>query len=533
MNELFQKVWILYRFIWRRDWLRIFVWIAAITFFTVLIAISLNDLYPTDADKAAIAATMENPAMTAMIGKSEGLDHYTTGAMVSHQMLLFTAIAVAIMNILIIIRHTRNDEEEGRLELLRSLPTGRLSQPGAAIFVALTVNVLLSMIVGLALFALNIESIDFSGSMLYGTALGASGLLFATAAAFFAQLTENSRGASGYSFAVLIAAYLIRAAGDVGSEWLSWLSPLGWVMATNAYVHNDWIPVFLMIFTAAALTALAFYMNSIRDIGAGLLPSKPGKEHASKSLLSPFGLAFRLGRTGFIAWAVGMLVLGMSYGSVLGDVESFANEIEMLIDALPQTDGVTLREQFIAMILSIMSMICTIPALMSLLKLKGEEKRNRTEHLLSRVVSRAKLLGGYSAMAWLSSICMLFLAAFGLWIAGEAAVDGGISFITVMKGAFVYLPAMWLMIAISVWLFGMFPKYTGFVWLYLGYSFFTVYMGGMLQLPEWIGKLSPFGNVPMIPVEELSASGFILLLVLVALFMAAGVSGYNRRDVHG
>jgi len=46
-----------------------------------------------------------------------------------------------------------------------------------------------------------------------------------------------------------------------------------------------------------------------------------------------------------------------------------------------------LTKQFIAMLLSIMAMISTIPAVIVLLKLKGEEQQNRAEHFFSRAMS--------------------------------------------------------------------------------------------------------------------------------------------------
>ncbi len=45
----------------------------------------------------------------------------------AHQMLLLTAMAVGIMSILLVTRHTRADEEDGRIEMIRSLPAGRLA----------------------------------------------------------------------------------------------------------------------------------------------------------------------------------------------------------------------------------------------------------------------------------------------------------------------------------------------------------------------------------------------------------------------
>ena len=114
----------------------------------------------TEQERQAIAETMMNPAMTAMVGQGYGLDNYTIGAMMAHQMLLFTALSVGIMSILLVARHTRADEEDGRIEMIRSLPTGRLSNLNAAILVVCGTNVLLALLIGFGLYALGIESMD-------------------------------------------------------------------------------------------------------------------------------------------------------------------------------------------------------------------------------------------------------------------------------------------------------------------------------------------------------------------------------------
>ena len=61
----------------------------------------------------------------------------------------------------------------------------------------------------------------------------------------------------------------------------------------------------------------------------------------------------------------------------------FLKDNEMLAELLTPVEGFSLTEQFITMLMSIMAMISTIPALMAMLKIIGEEKKNRTEHLLS------------------------------------------------------------------------------------------------------------------------------------------------------
>ncbi|QFT89052.1 ABC-2 family transporter protein [Bacillus sp. THAF10] len=532
-NERYNQTKNLLTFILKRDRVRLIIWIVSITFMTMLTASSLVGLYTNEQERQAMAETMKNPAMTAMVGKGYGLDNYTEGPMMAHQMLLFTAIVVAIMNILLVSRLTRNDEEEGRVELLRSLPVGRLANVTAVLLYVIILNTLLMLANGLGLYVMGIETIDLQGSLLYGAGLGVTGVMFAALTLLFAQLSESSRSTIGFSFSVLGIAYLIRAVGDVSNETLSWFSPLGWILATETYVNNYWWPLLIALIFSSVITLISLYLNAIRDLGSGFLPAKKGKRFASKALTSPFGLAFRLQRTGIISWAIGMFILGVSYGSVLGDLESFFSSSEMMMEMLPPIEGVSLTEQFMTMLMAIISMICTIPPLMFLLKLKGEEKKNRTEHLLARAVSRFNQLGSYLALSLILGFVMLSLSLIGLWVAADAVMIDPISLLAFLKAGLVYLPAIWVMTSIGVLTIGWKPGLTGITWAYLGYSFFVVYLGNMLKFPEWMGNLSPYGHIPNIPVDELQWQNLLILSIISLMLMTIGFIGYHRRDISG
>ncbi|MGM0847066.1 MAG: ABC transporter permease [Bacillota bacterium] len=530
---LMNKTGALLRFILRQDRVRISVWIVSLAVLSFVTAQSFKGLYPTKESRDAIAKTMDNPAMTAMLGKGYGMDNYTYGAMFAHEMLLFSAILVAVMSILLTARHTRAEEEDGRIEMIRSLPAGRLANLTAASATLVLTNILLAVVVAAGLYALQIESMNLNGSLLYGAALGVTGLFFTGITAVFAQLSETSRGTIGYSFTVLGAAYLVRAVGDVSSDTLSWFSPLGWVLGSQVYVNNYWWPVIMAAAISAGLIVLALYLNSIRDVGSGFLPSRPGSRFASSLLLSPFGLAVRLQRTGIISWAVGMLLIGASYGSIFGDLESFFNEIEMMQQLLPSAEGFTLTEQFLAKIMSIVAMISTVPALLVLFKLKGEEKAQRTEHLLSRAVSRTRLLGSYLALSIIVAVIMQGAAAVALGAAANAMLENSIKFSIFIEAGMVHLPAMLILISLAVLLVGFLPRFTGLAWLYLGYSFFVVYLGGMFQFDEWVGNISPFAHIPQLPIEEMNFLKVSLLTVIAIIISGAGLAGYNRRDIQG
>src|SRR6185437_2867871 len=142
-------------------------------------------------------------------------------------------------------------------------------------------------------------------------------------------------------------------------------------------------------------------------------------------------------RTSLIAWGIGMFILGASYGSVFGELESFFGDNEMLAELLAPIEGFSFTDQFIMMLMSIMAMLSTVPALMAMNKLIGEEKKNRTEHLLGRMVSRTRLMGSLFVVSIVTSFVMLSLAAIGLWSAGNAVMAEGLAFGTLYGAAMI------------------------------------------------------------------------------------------------
>lgn len=528
--HLYKKTGRVLRLMVRRDRVRIPLWILGIAFFTFLVPLAFSDLYPSQQERDVMAKTMENPAMVAMVGPGN-LDHYTIGAMTAHQMLLLTAAVVGLMSILLVTRHTRADEEVGRIELIRTLPVGRLSNLNSTLLLVCGTNVILALVIGFGLFALRIESMDLEGSFLYGMALGATGVLFAGMAALFAQLVETSRGTIGLSITALVIVYLVRAIGDVGNETLSWISPLGWVTKTDAYVNNHWWPIGSLLGAAAVMFAGAYYVYAVRDLGAGFLPLRPGPKYASAFLQSPVGLAFRLQRMGAIAWAVGMLVIGLSYGSVFGDLEAFFAGNEMMEQLLKSADRYSLTERFIPMLMVVMAILGTIPPLMAMNKLYGEEKKSRIEPILGGAVSRPRLMAAYVTMAMINGLVMLSLAAVGLWAAGAVVMDEPFAFGTIYGAAIVYYPALLMMIMLAALLIGFVPRLHSLIWLYLLYSFIVVYLGGLFQFPDWARYLSPYDHIPELPVEDMDVVPVVILTGCALAMGLLGLIGYRRRDV--
>lgn len=518
-------------FIIRRDRFSILIWVVLLLLLTIYVAIAFPNLYASNLDKIAIVETMENPAMVSMMGPCYGSDNYTYGAMMSNQMLLFTVLAVAMMAIFLVTRNTRKDEEEGRYEFVRSLPVGKLANIFSTLFVYIIIFLVFAVITGLGLALLGLKSMDLSGSMMYGAALGVTGIYFAAITSLIAQLTQTSRGTIGYSFAFLGIAYILRAIGDISSEPLSLISPLGLILRTEAYVNNYWWPILVMLILSIIIAGIAFYLNSIRDLGAGFISVKPGRKNASKLLLNPFGLAFRQQRTMIISWAIGVFILGASYGSILGDVESFFEGNDMYKELLSNIGGTSsMLDQFLVMLTAVLSMASAIPALLVILKIRSDEKRNYLEHILSFNVSRYKVVFSYLLLSVIVSIIMNISATMGLWSAGVTVSDK-LDLKSMLGASIAFLPATWVMVACTLFLLGVLPRFIKLVWVYLIYTFVVLYFGGILKVEDWMKKLTPFGHVEKIPIEEYEVINTLILIAVSIILILIGSYAFRKRDI--
>jgi len=484
------------------------------------------------ASRAALGATMENPAMIAMMGPVYGIKNYTVGAMYSNSMLLFSAMAVAVMNIFLVVRHTRTDEEMGRYEVLRSMPIGRMANLNAVMFFVLDINIILSVLIGLGLYVFGDYSMGLGGSMLFGAAMGTTGLVFASITALLAQLFSTSRAAAGCSFLTMGIFYILRAAGDINAEWLSLISPLGLVLRAQVYVENYIWPIVILLAASGIITIIAFKLNSLRDIEQGFITSAPGRSEAKKSLISPLGLSKRLVGGTVVVWVAVMLILGASYGSILGDIDDFVATNEFYQMLLGSMEEFSVTVLFAAMQNSMMASIGLLPIIAIILRIRTEEKEYRTEVILSATVKRIAYFGGFAAIAFAAGLFMQLANAFGLYFAAIAVLNDAseLPLTMVLQANLVYLPAIWAVMALAIFLVGALPKYVQIIWVYFGFVFFMVFMGRIPDiLPAWISYLSPFHYIPELPIDSVN---YFYLIILISIFLIfIGFLFYNKRDI--
>ncbi len=514
------------RFALRRERLRIPVYVLVLAFLVASTELQSESLYPTQADRAAYAASVAgNPGLIAMVGPA--LRVTDVGGDVAWQWGAFGAIGAALMSMFIVGRHTRAEEQSGRSELLRAGVLGRRAPAVAAAGVAALAALLAGAGVAGTMIALGQPA---AGSLALGASFTGAGLAFAAIALLAMQVSQSTSGAYAISGAALGAAYLLRAAGDVGDGTLSWLSPIGWAQAMRPFADERWWPLGLSLGLAAAATTTAFALLDRRDDGAGLVAPRPGPPAASDVLVRPLGLAVRLGRNALAAWAAGLFLAGVSIGLTGRDAESIVGHSSEAERLFAQTGG-GLVDNYLAVSMLSMALVGTGFALQSVLRMRAEESDGRLEPLLATGLGRPRWAAANLALAAGGSVVVLAALGAGTGIADALAAHDLVRLPVLVGSAVALAPAVWVLAGAAVALFGIAPRAMPAVWGLLGACFLLAYLGPLLSLPGWVTDLSPFSHVPLLPAADLSVAPLLVLTAVAAGLAAAGTAAFRRRDV--
>ena len=176
----------LIRFILRRDRIKLPAWLLGMTVLLSFFVPAVSELTETEEQRQDLRRIMEG-AVGAIFGPGYGRDDITPERYIAGVYGLFFFVLAALMSMLLVARHTRAEEQNGRAELIRSNVVGRHAQLTAVLIVAVGANALLALMLGGTMTA---NDFDGGEGLLFGASVGAVGLVFAGITALTVQVTE-------------------------------------------------------------------------------------------------------------------------------------------------------------------------------------------------------------------------------------------------------------------------------------------------------------------------------------------------------
>jgi ABC-2 type transport system permease protein len=516
----------------RRDRIMLVIWIYALTAFVAASVYGFRKLYPAAGARIEfITAAGHNPALLSLYGPLYGT---SLGTLTAWRDAALGGVGLGLMSIFIVIRHTRADEETGRLELIGSAVVGRHAALVTAMAVALIANVTIGVLMATAAIALGLPAV---GSIAMVAGFTGCGLAFVGVAAITAQLAQTARSARGLAIGVLGAAFLLRAVGDsagpAGPRWLSWLSPMGWAELDRAFGAIRWWVLALPVATAVILATAGAMLAVRRDYDSGILPQRPGPAAAAGWLRSPLALAWRMHRPTAAAWTIGGLIYGIVVGSSAKGIGGLLGSAQVRKIVIRLGGQATVSDAYLAAILSFGGLIAAGYAISAVLRLRAEETDGRADSVLAAGASRTAWGLSHVTVATAGTIAILLATGLGAGLGFGYRSGGGGAEIGRMVGAgLAQAPAALVLGGLAVALFGFAPKVSATAsWSVLGVAVLLLFLGASLQLSHWVLDVSPFQHLPKLPGGPVSVAPLVWLSLIALALGVVGLAGLRRRDI--
>src|SRR6476620_7636897 len=513
MRETLAGTGVLIRLGLRRDRWLLPAWIAGFAATTYSTAVAGAELYPDVGSRVEAATALNATAsLVALFGRV--YDPTSLGGRCIIKKTTFMAAILAVLMVFITVRHTRSDEESGRLELLGGGRMGRDAPLAAALTISFGASIVLGLVTAVSLAA---GGLPAAGSIAFGLGWAATGMAFSAVAGVTAQLTASARAATGMSVGVVAVTYALRAVGDLaepGPSALSWLSPIGWNQQIRAFAGDRWWVLALPAGLCVLLIPAAFALRARRDLGAGLRDERPGP--AVGSLTGVWALAVRLQYRVWLAWAVAFVVFGVVIGSLVSNIEQLLSSpnAQALVKLIGGASA--LRDAFLAAEISIMGLLASAYGVAAVNHLRSEESAGHTEGLLGTATTRPRWASSHYAFALAGVAVLMVLAGVSIGVGAAAALQDPELVGRSTVASLAQVPAAWVLASVALAVFGWVPRLAGAVWGVLLAFVALGEFGVLWNAPGWLMDLSPFRHSPLLPVGGDAVPALVALTAVAA-----------------
>ncbi|MDF2576339.1 MAG: polyketide antibiotic transporter [Agromyces sp.] len=523
----------------RRDWLQLTLWIGG----TVALALAglsgAASTYGTEQERTALLATvMANPVILLFRGLPSGPGEQ---AFIVFLLMPFLVMMAAFMSSFLAVRHTRGDEEAGRLELVAATPAGRSVPTISTIVHGVLANIVLGVLVAGAFLS---GGSPAEGSWLAGFTAACGGLTYLGIALLSAQLMRTSRGANSLAVWVLVVTFFIAGLGNaVGtpsddlthmeSSWLTWLSPFGWAENTRAFDENLWWPAFLCLAAFVVFAGAALALQTVRDLGAGIVPERRGRAAARPALASPTALVAKLATGSTIGWMAGAFFAGAlstSLGAVVNEIGADNPAIADLLKAL--SAEAALEQAVVVVFFTMVGLLAACAGVQTIARARQEEAHGTAEPVLASPVERVRWLADYVVIGFIAIVLTCAAAFVGAWVGAAGNENGAALTGDAFVAAWGQVVAASVFLVLTALVFTIAPRWT----IPLGWTLVTAAIvfglfGPLLGLPEWVTNLSPFSVAPVPSGNEVDLRGMWWLVLAVGAGATASLVLMRRREL--
>ncbi len=463
-------------------------------------------------------------------------------------------LLLALWPLLTCSRILRGEEESGVLDVLLSVPRGRVRVALEKLAAVGTALLLIALVMGLLTYAGGVkvgagftlaDALGFTLDIaLFAAFMGALSLLLSQ----FARERRTATGAAGGAFLVFVVLDMVHRVFP-GVEWVSRLSPVYYFNLSKPLVPGYGVDVgglAVLAGLAAVLTAAALLLFVRRDIGGTVpLPVRVDREDRSAtaparawSLRSVYGRSLAKGAwptfwwtlaiAGFAAWLVAIVQQTQAQLETLAQGSPLVEEVLTKLGG----SGVSLSTALLSSLFTFLPLLLMAFSVTQTNRWTTDEDEGRLELVLATPQQRPRvMLASYAALATSIAIITAVTLALTLTVAIASGVklDAGhvaaAAVTMVPLGLLVaslgYLLSGWLRTAID----------TGLLSLIVVAWFLLSFVGPELNWPDFTLRASPFYYYGTPLVSGAQPADALGLLAAAVLALVLGVFRFSRKDV--
>ena len=516
----------------RRDRIMLVVWIYALTAFVASTVYGFKKLYPTAAGRDEfVAAAGHNPALLSLYGPLYG---NSLGSLTAWRDGALLGLGAGLMSIFLVVRHTRGDEEAGRLELIGAAAVGLARRPGQRDHRR-----------GhgeprdrrdddgggdRARAARDRRPGDGRRSRRLRAGLRRGGRHHRAARA---ERPHGARAGDRGGRGGVLAAGGRGLGGRDGAALAQLAVPDRLGRLDRAFGSIRWWVLLLPLAIAVVAATAGGLLAARRDYDAGFIAQRPGPAAGAASLRSPLALAWRLQRGPLAGWLAGALVYGTVVGSSakgIGGLLGSAQVKKIVISLGGQT---ALTDAYLAAILGFTGLLAAGYAIATVLRLRAEEIDGHADPVLATGTSRVAWGGAHLVIAAAGTTLIVVAAGLGAGLGFTyRSGGGGGEVLRLLLAGLAQAPAALVVGGLAALLFGFLPRLSVPVsWSVLGVVVAMLLLGATVGLSHWVLDLSPFTHLPKLPGGPVTALPLVLLSVIAVLLGVAGLAGLRHRDL--
>jgi ABC-2 type transport system permease protein len=468
-----------------------------------------------------------------------------------------TILVVCIWPILASTGMLRGEEERGTMDVLLSLPRGRVRMAVEKVAAMWTALLAMGVVIGLLTYGSGLAvkgDIGFGASIAFGLNLSLICGVFGGIGLLVSQFTQERRTAAGITAGLLLIFIVMDAMHRVvpSALWLSRLSPVYFYNLSKPLVPGygaDAVGILVMVGLSVILSGLAVWLFVRRDVGAVVagpsfihLPQRqspparttPQNDWSLRSVYAR-GLAMAAAPTfwwtlaiaGFAGWMV--VVVQQTEGQLRSLMQGSAllENVLKLGGSDTATNASILGALFIFMPVLLMAFAVTQANRWS-----ADEEEGRLELVLSTPQPRLTVILGRFAALTTATVFISLITLASTMVASAATgitLDAG----NVAAAALSMIPLALLVAAIgylfSGWLRA--AAETGLLSFLLVIWFVISFIGPGLKVPDATLRLSAFYYYGTPLLHGVQAANLALVLAVAALALGLGAVRFVRKDI--